>query len=160
VLSLDDIIASRSRQSQTKTVPKKVSNTDRSIATARAKRSAAMAARRGLSNTPKATKMEIDEQVTKQAGKTAAKMAKKQPPTAADAHLSGQDKARKRRHKRAAKREAHQASSSAVVSMVRPPPKKAVKAAVNAMEQSGFQIPAGTLHVLVVLAIQCVTNFF
>lgn len=151
------MIASRRNQSRTATeAPKKISNVDRSIATSRAKRSAAMAARRGLSATPKATKMEIEQEVTKQANKTAIKKARQQQvqgDQGGTQKLNGIARAQQRRQERSIRNDAKQASAAtsstrkkvgmpgAVVAL--PPPKRAVTAAVNAMEKTGFHIPEG-----------------
>ena len=139
----DDMIASRRKEGANKAaVPKKVSNTTRSIATSRAKRNAAMAARRGITQSSKPTKMQIDEEVQNQTKKSIAKnqQQKNKKKTggaaakSADAKLTGSAKAASRRGRRQAQKAAAEVK----------PNRKAVKAAVNAMHQTGFDVPKGT----------------
>jgi hypothetical protein len=161
------MIASRQRQSskpaaaaaRAKKPVKSVTNADRSIGTARAKREAAMAARRGLSASSKPTRMDIEREVTKQAGKTAAKAAKSAAIAAATTaltHETGATRADKRRQKRSAQRAAAAAGGgggpasgakkgAGAAPLARPPPRKVVAAAVAAMERAGFKVPQGAL---------------
>lgn len=161
------------RRSSSTKPPKSVSNADRAVATARAKREATMAARRGLASTPKASRDDIERAVAKQAAKTAIQKQRQQQQSAAaaapPAHETGAARAERRRQKRAASaataafgtaatgRRSNQVAATttvatgggqssavaSVVSLARPPPRNAIRAAVNAMEETGFRIPEG-----------------
>ena len=152
-----------------------VSNVDRSIATSRAKRNAALRARRGLSTSRKASAMEIEKEVQKQGKQTLlskAKSAQQQKKRLTiNSRLSPDEKAEIRQERRKlaraaakAKREelatsrggAHvnnnnkKANALGISSKIaetaplgRPPSKKAVRAAMTAMEDKGFKVPDG-----------------
>ena len=100
--------------------------------------------------------MEIEQEVTKQANKTAIKKARQQQvqgDQGGTQKLNGIARAQQRRQERSIRNDAKQASAAtsstrkkvgmpgAVVAL--PPPKRAVTAAVNAMEKTGFHIPEG-----------------
>jgi len=144
-------------------VPKKISNKDQSIGRSRAKRSAAMSARRGIAPTSKPTKMQIDAEVKKQVAKSQkinrggggggqaggggggrnhnndkAVPAKKK---SHGAKLSGPEKAVARRVKQQLAKELKTAA------VVKPAPKKAVKAATAAIQQKGIKVPEGKILV-------------
>lgn len=147
--------------------PYKVSNVDRSIATSRAKRNAVMRKRRGLSDSAKASQTEIEQEVQKQAQQTLMEKAKKaqhdKKRVTSNAKLDPSERAEIRNERRklaraAAKAKKEQlagkgggaAKSSVPLAKVaetaplgRPPSKRAVKAAVSAMEEKGFSIPEG-----------------
>lgn len=146
--------------------PNRVSNVDRSMATSRAKRDALLRARRGLSTNKKASEMEIEAEVQKQGKQTLLARAKKAlQAKRSDSRLNATERAEIRQERRklaraaakvkreelAAKRGvAKSAPMKGPLGLVaetaplgRPPSKKAVKAAMNAMEEKGFKIPNG-----------------
>lgn len=161
-LSLDEIIQRRNQQQpKPKSIKKTVSNADRSIATSRAKRNAAMAARRGQQTNTKPTTMQVEQEIKKQVSKTAIAKARSTRPVkaprpsgggAGDSNgprrpnnnntsvgkSTGAEKAAARRKKREVMKQ-----GKAAVAVLKPPSKKAVTAAVNAMQSAGFTIPQG-----------------
>jgi hypothetical protein len=156
----DQLIANRRKDAAPKPSPKKVvksvSNTDRSVAASRAKRSAAMDKKRGMRQDSKPSAMQVDNEVSKQVKKTATARAKK-PATAQGSVKVVMAKTTNRRERR----EVHKAGATArkvntggrerveaTPSLTRPPSKKVVTAAVNAMEQKGFSIPDGMQMVI------------
>lgn len=142
-MSLDDLIKSR-RNTQPKSIKKSVSNADKSIATSRAKRNAKMDSRRGLQTNKRPTNTQVDQEIKKQAGKTAianAKVASQMKHTSSN--KTGQEKAAQHRQKREAIKQ-----GKAAIANVKPPSKKAVEAAVNAMQSAGFTMPPGQQMVI------------
>lgn len=142
-----------------KKVSKAVSNTDRSVAQSRAKRSAAMNNRRGMTQESKPTAMQVEKEVSKQVKKTVVAKAKKQAQTKGSTKditkVSSKGAARRERseHARAVvtARKVNNGGRDKVVSnsaLTRPPSKKVVTAAVIAMEQEGFSIPEGLQMVI------------
>jgi hypothetical protein len=130
---VDAMIAQRKKTA----IPKAVSNVDRSIATSRAKRNAAVRARRGLSSTPKATQMEIEKEVEKEWNKTAIKKLKSLPKKDKKSMTKAErDESRKitRDGQKAAKQE----------QVILPPTRKQIKAARKAMTEAGYTFPVGT----------------
>jgi hypothetical protein len=173
-LVLDDMIASRRT-----TTKRGVSNADKSIATARANRTAKLNAKRGLTTSAKPTAQEVKSAISKQASKvsfaaptttttTPAGHRRRRATSAAATPTIAPVVKKNRRGKsnnsmevdspraRAARQVATKQTAAQKVrkdapGMVmatlprvgRPPPKKAIAAAVNAMESVGYQIPAG-----------------
>lgn len=127
----DEIIKDRrvSQQKASKRVQKKSTNSDRSIATGKAKREAAARARRGLSQKKKPDKMEVEKEVKRQTKKTNVAK-KKNEKKATGGKLPPKSSARTKK-KANAKEEA---PVQIVVGGSRPPSKKAVEAAVKGME--------------------------
>jgi hypothetical protein len=107
--------------------PKKSSNSDRSIATGRAKREAATKARRGITQDKKPSAVEIEREVYRQTRKTAT--AKKKTQKKATGGRLAPDSSLRSKKKKPAKE-----SAPAAVFGGRVPPKKAVEAAVKGME--------------------------
>jgi hypothetical protein len=161
----DQLIAHRRKEAEPKPpapkkVSKSVSNTDRSVATSRAKRGAAMDKRRGQGQESKPTAMQVDNEVSKQVKKTVTAKAKKQ----ATATTKGSVKTVKVLAKGTTRRERQEATRAVSTArkgknerrekvessgtMTRAPTKKAVTAAVTAMEQKGFSIPQGMQMVI------------
>lgn len=144
----------------------KISNADRSIATSQAKRDARLRARRGLSTDKKASAMEIEAQVQKQGKQTLLARAKKalqaKRSTGSNAKLTDSDRSDIRQERRKLARAAAKVKREELASkrtgsnrtkqlgavaesapLGRPPSKKAVKAAMTAMEEKGFTVPDG-----------------
>lgn len=105
--------------------PKKTSQTDRSIASNRAKRDAAVNAKRGISKTKKATDMQIEQEVKKQAKKSA-KTKKRNEKKA--------QRARPKTNQATDSRETKEDSAADAVFGGRVPSKKAIEAAVKGMK--------------------------
>jgi hypothetical protein len=125
---LDEMIKSR-RQEQQKAA--KQDKKDKSVGKSRATRNAKMNAKRGLTQSSKPTSMEIRVEVQKQKSRTM----QAPPPKKKGAKASEKQQASKAQ-------KAAKTAKKNIGTMGRPPPKKAIAAAVNAMEQSGFKIPA------------------
>jgi hypothetical protein len=147
------MIKNRAKQQRKASLKKPVSNTDQSIARSRAKRSAAVAARRGLQASKKPTAMQIDTEVKKQVAKSAKQqqaVAKKKGKHKSAMKGSGKEKAEQRKEVRSqAQAVARLKKGDAKVKgMGVHPSKKHLNAAVNAMAQKGFQIPAGVQMVV------------
>jgi len=125
-----------SKRQQTQ-IKKKVSNADRSQATSRAKRDAAVNARRGLRSSGKATKMEIEQQVQKQANQTAIQKANQQntKKKATHIHTNAQTKKQEREILRAGQK----AAKAEHVTLK--PTKKQLQAAREAMIDAGYVFP-------------------
>lgn len=149
----DDMIATR-RKKETKE-----KTADRSIATGRAKRKAAQDAKRGISSSKKASTQQIQQEVKKQQVKTAKAKAKKQkeenkkgvtaklPPKAKQEARKSQREINKIVKDAASITRGHKAIA-AVPPHGKTPSKKAVNAAVKAMEKEGFVIPEGMQMVI------------
>jgi hypothetical protein len=148
----DDMIKNRRQQDKKpkKAAPKAVTNADKSVGTSKAKRKAALDARRGISKSSKPTKAQIDEEIKKQVQKKAAVQSKKRNPV----FDSPPVKAEQRRQKREAARSgaativSGSGKSQRVTTIGRPPSKKAIRAAMTAMEAVGFKIPEGCKMVI------------
>mmetsp|Transcript_10353 Transcript_10353/g.28488 ORF Transcript_10353/g.28488 Transcript_10353/m.28488 type:complete len:233 (-) Transcript_10353:200-898(-) len=145
-MSLDDMIKSRRQEQQksTRAAAKKPATAVRSIATGRAKRAAAVNARRGIASSATPKKADVKREIARQEKKTV------------KAKQINQKKASGGRVKvptnsRKAKKDAGKGAASANAVFVRPPTKKAIKAAVSAMEGAGYQVPNG-MQVVVSLA--------
>mmetsp|Transcript_26760 Transcript_26760/g.65059 ORF Transcript_26760/g.65059 Transcript_26760/m.65059 type:complete len:177 (-) Transcript_26760:4570-5100(-) len=132
----------RKTQSKAMQAPKKISQADRSVATGRAKRDAAIKAKRGISKTKKANNMQIDQEVKRQAQKTAAakKRSEKTVPT-------GRSKANKTQRKTTPKNKSKDINAPAADAVQvfggRVPSKKAIEAALRGMKDAGFSVPPG-----------------
>jgi hypothetical protein len=161
-VSTDQLIANRRKDAVPKPAPKKiskaVSNTDRSIANSRAKRGAAMDKKRGMRQESKPSAMQVDNEVSKQVRKTATSKAKKQAVAKGSVKVV-MAKATPRRERQEAARASTATARKAktggpkkveggAASLSRPPSKKVVTAAVNAMEEKGFSIPSGMQMVI------------
>ena len=123
----DDMIASRQKerkQQQKKKMVPQVSAADRAMGNARARRTARMNFHRGITTTPKPTPQQIATEVERQV-----QITKKKQPKPDLKKLRGPERA-------AARKEQLEA-------MGKRPSKKAVKAAVAAMEEKGFKLPEG-----------------
>ena len=133
----DEMIHDRRKEQQkaSKRGPKKASNADRSIATGKAKREAAMKARRGLSQTKKPNAMEVEREVYRQSRKSAT--AKKKVEKKATGGRIAPNSSLRSKKKKA------KVDPPAAIFGGRTPSKKAVEAAVKGMKEAGFQIPAG-----------------
>lgn len=159
-MSLDDVIASRRKETvaaSRRGGRTRVSTADRTVASGRAKRAAAVNARRNLTTTKKPTKMEIEKEVKTQNARTQKAKANQEKKKA-----GGRVAATGGRTRRAAAREAgHRRATAAKnvkqtktkqaavqIGQGRPPSKKAVNAAVQAFKANGFQIPQGTQMVI------------
>jgi hypothetical protein len=112
---------------ESKRAPKKSSNSDRSIATGRAKREAATKVRRGIIQDKKPSAVEIEREVYRQ-NRTTASAKKKTQKKATGGRLAPDSSLRSNKKKPV------KASSPAAVFGGRVPPKKAVEAAVKGME--------------------------
>lgn len=147
------MIANRRKQEKKVTKPKSagiakgVSNTDKAIAMSRVKRSAALDARRGIAKTSKPTKKEYDKEINKQVAKRTEKEQKGKK-RSIDVNADPGTKAAQRRQKRELARSGaativSESGKKVVGTLGRPPSKKAIRAAVDAMAGKGFQIPEG-----------------
>ena len=149
-LSVDDLIANRRKQEKSKPnkvgLTKTVSNSDKAIATSRAKRQAHLDARRGISKSSKPTKKQVDDEIKKQVAKkkSSEEQAKKKR---VDVNADPATKASLRRQKRELARSGAativSGNKKVVGTLGRPPSKKAIRAAVDAMADKGFKIPQG-----------------
>lgn len=139
----DEIIADR-RKDQIKaskgraTKANKATTVDRSIASGRAKRDAEMKARRGISDTKKATPMQVEKEVYRQSRKTATAK-KTNEKKASGGRAPPNSSLREKNNNNAKKKTAPQV----VAFGVKNPSKKAVEAAVRGMEAAGFKVPPG-----------------
>jgi uncharacterized membrane protein YgcG len=116
-----------------KGAPKKASTSDRAVGGARAKRAAATAARRGMTDTNKPNAMEVEKEVYRQSRRTAATKEKQEQKVSAG-RLQPKAKPRNERKKDA---------GTLAVFGGRTPSKKAIEAAVNGMQAAGFKVPQG-----------------
>lgn len=123
-----------------KRTPKKASTADRSIATGKAKRAAAMKAKRGLTPTKAPTAMEIEREVYRQSRKTD-NAKKKKENKATGGRIAPDSTARNKKKKE--KKATGKVDPPAAIFGGRAPPKKAIEAAIKGMEGAGFKIPKG-----------------
>lgn len=139
--SLDDMIRDR-RKSQVKVnrAPKKVAQVDRSIATSRAKRDAAIKARRGLSKNKKANDKQIVQEVKRQEQKSA--VAKKRSEKKLHGGQLKANRTQKRTTPKKKNKDAFNPAADAVFGG-RVPSRKAIEAAVKGMKDAGFTVPPG-----------------
>ncbi|GAX20313.1 hypothetical protein FisN_9Hh018 [Fistulifera solaris] len=142
-MSLDDMIASR----------RKEQNADRSVAKNRVRRQAIMDAKRGrtpAANAPSAKK-QIGEQV-EQAQVKRARQRRRQNKPHPKTDLKTKQATRKDRMEDSKTLQKATKTAKAIAKAppiaAKPPPRKAVVAAVQAMEQKGFQIPDGMKMVI------------
>mmetsp|Transcript_39111 Transcript_39111/g.44601 ORF Transcript_39111/g.44601 Transcript_39111/m.44601 type:complete len:256 (+) Transcript_39111:129-896(+) len=150
-VSLDDMILSRrnrpARNAKTSTV-------DRSMARGRASRQAATMARRGLSDNKRPSQMEVRREVSRQARRPTTE--RKPPGPGRRAKPSGVVKAKEKQdikrkqdaRKRSSSREDNVIPPAWIGGTRRPPSKKAVTAAVEAMTDAGFKVPRGMQMVI------------
>mmetsp|Transcript_11737 Transcript_11737/g.26103 ORF Transcript_11737/g.26103 Transcript_11737/m.26103 type:complete len:237 (-) Transcript_11737:92-802(-) len=172
-MSLDEMIANRAKQGTRRSTRSrggassnvnKVSNVDKTIGSSKAKREAALRARRGMSKSGKASQMEIEKAVQKQHNKTIQDKAKKAKQSK-HGTKTAEERAEVRQERRAIARAAAKAKKEELAAkgqkrgnttgggnatkvaetapLGRPPSKKAVNAAVAAMEEKGFTVPDG-----------------
>lgn len=148
-MSLDERINQRTSQ-RIKAIKKPVSNVDRSVGTSKARREAAVNARRGRTRNTKPTKMQIETEVKKQGNKTAIKKANQQNATKkkSGGDLKGKQKVdarKKQREVQAAGKKAAKAEGTTLK-----PTKKQLKAGRDAMIGLGYTFARGqVLDVLV-----------
>jgi hypothetical protein len=159
------MIADRRKEqvkSAKKTTPKKTATVDRSVATGRAKRNAAVNARRGMTQQKKPSAMEVDREVYRQSRKTA--VAKKNDDKKAyGGRLPPNSSVRDVKKKGGPaggggkKPFGAAAPTGAAASVMggRTPSKKQVEAAIQAMANIGQPIPPG--HQLVLTFVPVVT---
>ena len=143
---LDEMIANRRKQEKPKPKPalgKGVSNTDKAIATSRAKRSAALDARRGITKSAKPTKQAVEQEIKKQVARKGVEQAKKRIDVNADPSTKAEHRRQKRELARSGAATIVTGNKTVVGTLGRPPSKKAIRAAVDAMEAKGFKIPEG-----------------
>lgn len=124
----------RKKQTKANPAPKKISKTDRSIATSRAKRDAAIKAKRGISKTKKADNMQIEQEVKRQAHKTAA--AKKRSEKKVPAGRRKANQTQKKATPKNKRKDGNPPAADAVFGG-RVPSKKAIEAAVKGMKGKG-----------------------
>ena len=146
------MIADRRKDQQKaakKATNKKASATDRSIATGRAKRDAAMKARRGMTQDKKPSAMEVEREVYRQQRKTATAKSRAEQ-KASGGRLPPNSSLREKKGKKGAAAGKKQAPAAAAVAVTggRPPSKKQVEAAVKAVQSCGQPIPEGHQLVL------------
>ena len=148
------MIANRRKQEKDKAkaktgiAAKAISNTDKAIGTSRAKRNAALDARRGITKSSKPTKAQVEQEIKKQVAKRTVKQEQPQTKKRGNVNADPETKAAQRRQKR----EVARSGAATIVSgsgkkvvgtLGRPPSKKAIRAAVEAMQEKGFKIPTG-----------------
>jgi hypothetical protein len=117
-----------------KRAPKKATTADRAAGGARAKRAAATASRRGMTDSNKPNAMELEKEVYRQSRRTTSTK-EKQVQKASAGRLPPKAKPKNERKK--------DAENTAVFAGGRPPSRKAIEAAVNGMEAAGFKVPKG-----------------
>ena len=135
------------RRQQEKVKPG-ISPKDKALGKAKAKRQAALDARRGLVHSSKPTKAQVDKEIQKQAAKTVAKQAAalrhKNVDPAVKAALRRQQRDLVRTGAATIVDAGQQGKKKLVTTTLgRPPSKKAIRAAVTAMEEKGFKVPPG-----------------
>lgn len=149
-VSLDDMI--KQRRAKPNRNNKKTSTVDRTVGRGRAKRQAAANARRGISDSKKPSKMEVEKEVsreTRRSGrnqKNNPQAGRKQKSEAAIKAKEKQDKRRKQGNKKGSGET--EIPPTWIGGTRRPPSKKAVTAAVEAMKESGFTVPKGMQMVI------------
>ena len=133
---------------------------DRQVAKGKAKRSAAANARRGLATTAQPTAKEIEMEVVRQTRRATSSTKKLKDQQQQQAPVRGRKprsqadiKTKARQEKKAGTPNKKQAADNAIPptwigGTRRPPSKKAVTAAVEAMQQSGFKVPKGMQMVI------------
>mmetsp|Transcript_55993 Transcript_55993/g.135460 ORF Transcript_55993/g.135460 Transcript_55993/m.135460 type:complete len:241 (+) Transcript_55993:594-1316(+) len=127
----------------------KASTADRSVATGRAKREAAMKARRGIAESKKPSPMEVEKEVYRQSRKTATAKKNSERKSAGGRIAPNSSLRDKKNSSNKAKgqskkspQQQHDVGTVAVFG-VKTPSKKAVEAAVAGMKSAGIQIPPG-----------------
>mmetsp|Transcript_30515 Transcript_30515/g.46228 ORF Transcript_30515/g.46228 Transcript_30515/m.46228 type:complete len:229 (-) Transcript_30515:724-1410(-) len=149
-VSLDDMIKQRRTKS---TNNRKASAVDKTVGRGRAKRQAAANARRGISDSKKPSKMEVDKEVKRETRRTARNAKNKPQPgrkpksEAVIKTKAKQDKKRKQENKKKGSGDLA-IPPTWIGGTRRPPSKKAVTAAVEAMKDSGFTVPKGMQMVI------------
>jgi len=159
--SLDEMIADRRKEQlkASKRGPKKTSTADRSIATGRAKREAAMKAKRGMTQEKKPSAMEVEREVYRQSRKSAVSK-KKAEKKATGGRMAPNSSLRDTKPKKgdAGKKQAPKVPPTGAAAAVmggRAPSKKQVEAAIKGMESIGQPVPQG--HQLVLTFVPIIT---
>ena len=121
--------------------------TQKSVGANKAKRGAKVNARRGISTTEKATKMEVEKEVGRQqrGGKGSNTTRRNQnKPTPGTSGRTVADRKMKAKNVAGTKQNhSKQEGQKTAIPAAAPPPQKAVKAALNAMKEVGYNIPKG-----------------
>ena len=144
------MIADRRKDQQKaakKATNKKASTTDRSIATGRAKRDAAMKARRGMTQDKKPSAMQVEKEVYRQSRKTATAKSRAEQ-KASGGRLPPNSSLREKKGKKGAAAAGKKQAAAVAVTGGRVPSKKQVAAAVQAVQNCGQPIPDGHQLVL------------
>ena len=127
--------------------PKKTAAVDKAVGAGRAKREAAIKARRGLAESKKPSAMEVEREVYRQSRQRASTKAKNEK-KATNGRIAPDSTGRRARKKK-------EEETKAVFGVQ--PSKKAVAAAVSAMKKEGFKIPEG-MQVVITVAPLAVTK--
>ena len=159
----DDLIKQRTQQ---KRKERKESLTQKSVGASRAKRDAKTAARRGLRSSAKANKMEVDKEVSRQVSRntgggpkktlaqagglkvrrsTRVRVSNKNTANGGATGRGGGNAARRNAKSRSERVKANQQKGN---QKVKPPSKRAVNAALRAINNSGFKTPKGMKMVI------------
>ncbi len=149
------IASRRKEQIKSKRTSGRVSAADRSLGAGRAKRDAAVAARRGIRQSSgnaasgdakaKPTAMEVEREVYRQSRQTAQTQARAMN-RASRGRISADTRNTEAGRRGGGRRRAPASTTTAATGVAlpnpRPPSKKAVNAAIAAMQQNGFQVPS------------------
>jgi hypothetical protein len=150
-LPSDDMIKSR-RTSTPKKAAVKVSTGDKQVAKGRAARQAAANNRRGISATKKPSAMDIEKEVYRQTRRSTSTTKKqstqpgRKPRTQADLKTKARNE--KKKHTGNKKQQETPLPPTWIGGTRRPPSRKAVTAAVDAMTGAGFKVPKGMQMVI------------
>lgn len=110
----------------------------------KAKRNAKINARRGITQTEKATSMEIEKEVNRQHVGPKGQKNRRSNINKNTPGVSGKSVAdTKMKVKNQSLKQKQTTNGNAAITTTPPPPKKAVKAALNAMKEVGFSVPKG-----------------
>lgn len=153
-MSLDDMIKSRRTSAASKpSATRTATVADRQVAKGKAKRAAAANARRGLATTAQPSAQEIEKEVYRQTRRATSSTKKqhdqqiqkgRKPRSQADIKT----KARNEKKMDPKKQIDNSIPPTWIGGTRRPPSKKAVTAAVEAMQKSGFKVPKGMQMVI------------
>jgi len=149
-VSLDDMIRNRRNKP---TRPTRASTVDRSVAKGRAKRDAAANARRGLSDNKRPSEMHVENEVNREARRSARTRkpvlpAGRKPKPEGIVKAKARQETKRRQETRSRPREDNVIPPAWIGGTRRPPSKKAVTAAVEAMTDAGFKVPRGMQMVI------------
>eukprot|EP00541_Cyclophora_tenuis_P006264 CAMPEP_0116550388 /NCGR_PEP_ID=MMETSP0397-20121206/5401_1 /TAXON_ID=216820 /ORGANISM="Cyclophora tenuis, Strain ECT3854" /LENGTH=243 /DNA_ID=CAMNT_0004075217 /DNA_START=41 /DNA_END=772 /DNA_ORIENTATION=+ len=162
-MSLDDMIKSRRRSQRTTKSSKSASPADKAIGRSKANRQAKLNAKRGLRTDSKATSMEIEKEVYRQSRKSPTNRTptnnnssstnnkNRRSRRVADQRVKAKNETKKQQQK--TKNNGNNKNDPAVPpawigGTRRPPSKKAITAAVSAMQGAGFKVPKGMQMVI------------